>query len=270
MKQFSTIQALREWRQTLTGRVGFVPTMGALHHGHIALVKAAKSQCDHSVVSIFVNPKQFGANEDLSRYPRPLTQDVAMLEAAGVDALFIPSEAELYPNGFATTVSVTGMDSVLCGAHRAGHFTGVTTVVALLFSLTRPHRAFFGEKDFQQLAILTRMNQDLRLVDEIVGIPTVRETDGLALSTRNRYLNAEERRIAPLLYQTLCRLRDEGAGAEQCAAAATALQHQGFTVDYLDMRDAKTLALSNSPTNARLFVAARLGTTRLIDNLAIE
>jgi pantoate--beta-alanine ligase len=268
MKILSTVQALQEWRGVLRGSVGFVPTMGALHRGHIALMDAAKARCDHTLASIFVNSKQFGVNEDLSRYPRPLADDIALLESAGVNALFAPEAEELYPNGFATTVSVARMDEMLCGAHRVGHFAGVTTVVALLFSLTRPHAAFFGEKDFQQLAILTRMNADMRLVEEMVGIPTVREADGLALSSRNRYLSAEERRIAPRLYHTLCAVRQAGGGVAQCKAAAAQLEAEGFAVEYLEMRDTTTLAITEHTANARIFVAARLGTTRLIDNVA--
>jgi pantoate--beta-alanine ligase len=277
MLSITTLSKLRHVRHSLQGTVGFVPTMGALHAGHMALIEAAKAQCDHVIASIFVNPKQFGVNEDLSRYPRTLAEDTALLEAAGVTALFTPDAAELYPEGFATTVAVYGLDDMLCGAHRPGHFAGVTTVVALLFSLIRPDAAFFGEKDYQQLAIIRQMNRDLRLVENIIGVPTVREPDGLALSSRNRYLSGDERRIAPLLYQTLCALRDvipAKAGIQNIhplfeQAKTTLLASGVASVEYLDMRDATTLQPATSPHNARLFIAARLGTTRLIDNIPL-
>lgn len=274
MQIIAHVDALRDERARLRGSVAFVPTMGALHAGHIALVEAAKAHADHVIVSIFVNPKQFGVHEDLSHYPRPLEQDVALLRGAGVALLFTPADAELYPQGFATTVQVDALTDVLCGAHRAGHFAGVATVVSLLFSLTRPDVACFGEKDYQQLAIISRMNDDLRLVPRILAVPTVREADGLALSSRNRYLSAQERIIAPVLYQTLITTRTQiHAGVTVSDAlhnAQESLLQAGFTrVDYCEMRDATTLQTTTNPTNARVFVAAWLGTTRLIDNLSL-
>ncbi len=272
-----SIEETRARLAELSGTIAFVPTMGALHAGHRALVEAAKQQADHVVASLFINPKQFGANEDLSRYPRTFDQDVTLLKEAGVTLLFAPSEAELYPKGFVTSVTVHAMGDILCGAHRPGHFDGVTTVVALLFSIIRPHVAVFGEKDYQQLAIIRRMNQDLHLVDRIIGVPTVREIDGLALSSRNRYLTGEERGIAPLLHQTLCDLnvalqQNPGTSINELTAQATRhLLTSGFSdVQYLEMRNADTLALTSSPKNARLFAAAILGNTRLIDNIPTD
>lgn len=274
MKIFTTPHEIKAYRASLNGSVGFVPTMGALHRGHMSLVAAAKETCDHVIASIFVNPLQFGAHEDLSRYPRPFEQDMALLQEAGVDALFAPTPDTLYPQGFATHIHITnGMDTVLCGAHRAGHFAGVCTVVALLFSLTHPTHAFFGEKDFQQLTILRQLNRDLHLVEHIIGIPTMREADGLALSSRNRYLTPEQRAIAPALYATLCHLRDHLSvdnSKELLAWGKNELLARGFTsVDYMEMRDSTHLTPATSPHNARLFAAAALGTTRLIDNIAL-
>jgi pantoate--beta-alanine ligase len=251
--------------------LGFVPTMGALHAGHIALVRAAKAVCQHVVVSIFVNPLQFGPNEDLTAYPRPLQEDLALLKAEGVNAVFTPNAATLYPDGFRTQVQVRDLGTMLCGAHRIGHFDGVSTVVTLLLSLVRPSTAFFGEKDFQQLAIIKQLNKDLRLVDAIVGVPTMRENDGLALSSRNRYLNAEERSLAPLLHQTLQTLRStasEMIAAAQLQESRHQLEQHGFVIDYLELRDATHLQATERKAGARLFVAARLGKTRLIDNVA--
>jgi pantoate--beta-alanine ligase len=248
--------------------------MGALHAGHLALVETAKAAADHVVVSIFVNPKQFSAGQDLSRYPRPLEEDIALLRTTGVTLLFTPSEAELYPEGFATYVEVAALGDVLCGAHRGGHFVGVATVVTLLCSLVRPDVACFGEKDFQQLAIITRLNRDLRLASRVLSVPTVREADGLACSSRNRLLNSKQRAIAPMLYRTLTYVRTQlysGVAPEEALhAGMQALLDAGFTrLDYLEMRDATTLALTERCEGARLFAAAWLGTTRLIDNLSL-
>jgi pantoate--beta-alanine ligase len=264
MQVVSSVHDVKAQRRGLRSSVAFVPTMGALHAGHMALVDAAKARCDNITVSIFVNPKQFGTNEDLSHYPRPLSDDLALLESAGVDMVFTPSEADLYPSGFSTQVQVEGLSDVLCGAHRAGHFAGVTTVVGLLFALIRPDVALFGEKDFQQLAIIKRMNQDLQLIDEVIGVPTVRESDGLALSSRNRYLTVQERAIAPALHTALCEVKNRLLHGEATDAvlqgAKEWLLHSGVSrIDYLEIRDSNTLALTDTPQNARAFIAARLG-----------
>jgi pantoate--beta-alanine ligase len=249
--------------------------MGALHAGHLALVAAAKARCDRVVASIFVNPKQFGPREDFSRYPRPLDDDLAKLAAASADLAFVPTVEEMYPSGFATTISLTGPSEGLDGTHRPGHFDGVATVVAKLLIQAAPDAAFFGEKDYQQLMVVRRMARDLDLPVEIVGVPTVRDADGLALSSRNVYLSAEERRVAPTLNRVM---RDAAAavmrGTAPAAAlhdAVAALQAAGFTVEYLELRDAATLApVADTPSApARLLAAVHLGRTRLIDNIAV-
>lgn len=266
-----SITTLRNATSIMQGSVGFVPTMGALHEGHMALVQEAKKQCRCVVVSIFVNPLQFGEHEDLDAYPRPLQDDLALLEAQGVDIVFTPSAETLYPRGFRTHVQVHDLGDSLCGVHRPGHFDGVTTVITMLFSLLRPNKAFFGEKDFQQLAIIKRLNADLLLIDEVVGVPTVREVDGLALSSRNRYLTKKERSIAPLLHITLQMLKNTQGTyitQEMLQHAAQSLQESGFDVDYLELRHADDLTVAQQKNNARLFAAATLGKTRLIDNIA--
>ena len=255
--------------------IALVPTMGALHAGHMALVEAARRPGQRVVASIFVNPRQFGANEDLSRYPRREGADARMLAEAGCDLLWAPEVEEMYPDGFATTVSVSGVSEGLDGAARPGHFDGVATVVAKLFGQVRPDQAFFGEKDFQQLAVVRRMVTDLDLGIDVVGVPTQRDDDGLALSSRNIYLDDGERARAVALPRALgVAARAIGRGDDPqvaLAEARTALITAGFEVDYLALADAETLALnpaSNRPR--RLLAAARIGSTRLIDNLAIE
>ena len=255
--------------------IALVPSMGALHAGHMALVEAARRPGQRVVASIFVNPRQFGANEDLSRYPRREGADARMLAEAGCDLLWAPEVEEMYPDGFATTVSVSGVSEGLDGAARPGHFDGVATVVAKLFGQVRPDQAFFGEKDFQQLAVVRRMVTDLDLGIDVVGVPTQRDDDGLALSSRNIYLDDGERARAVALPRALgVAARAIGRGDDPqvaLAEARTALITAGFEVDYLALADAETLALnpaSNRPR--RLLAAARIGSTRLIDNLAIE
>jgi pantoate--beta-alanine ligase len=256
-------------------RIGLVPTMGALHRGHLALVAAAQAQCRYTVVSIFVNPKQFGPREDFATYPRPEAEDLVKLTGAGVDTAFIPPVDEMYPAGFAAAVTVGGPSEGLCGAHRPGHFDGVATVVAKLLIQAAPDAAFFGEKDYQQLMVVRRMARDLDLPVEIVGVPTVREPDGLALSSRNVYLSADERRIAPNLYRLLREAAGEIAGAAQPGTVlrrtTTELTRLGFAVEYLELRDAATLQpLAARPTSpARLLAAVHLGRTRLIDNVPV-
>ena len=267
-------------RLRAAGDVALVPTMGALHEGHLTLVREARKQAPGVVVSIFVNPTQFGPNEDLDAYPRQMAEDSAMLEAEGVDLLWAPPVTEVYPQGFATTVSVAGVSEGLCGASRPGHFDGVATVVCKLFNQVRPDLAVFGEKDWQQLAVIRRMARDLDLTrpraDRILGVPTVREADGLAMSSRNRYLSPEDRSRAAALPQAMreaiAAIEAGSAVAPTLAALEAHLLQAGFSsVDYAELADAESLAampeLDERP--ARLLVAARIGGTRLIDNMPI-
>jgi pantoate--beta-alanine ligase len=262
------------WRKD-DERVGLVPTMGALHQGHMALVRAARVECARVVASIFVNPKQFAPTEDLGSYPRREAADLNMLRSAGVDLVFIPALHEMYPPDFATLVQVSGLTEGLCGAHRAGHFDGVTTVVTKLLIQALPDIAYFGEKDYQQLTVVRRLARDLNIPVLIAGVPTVREADGLALSSRNVYLSAEERRIAPNLARVLRSVAATLAGdptvvQREIARGSAALQQSGFTVEYLEIREAETLAVTSEVTaRSRIFAAVRLGTTRLIDNMPI-
>jgi len=274
-----TISDLRRriayWR-TVAESVGLVPTMGALHDGHMALVRAARAECRRAVATIFVNPKQFAPAEDLTSYPRREAADLEMLGAAGVDLVFIPPVGEMYPPDFSTTVHVAGLTKGLCGAQRAGHFDGVTTVVTKLLIQALPDLACFGEKDYQQLVIVRRLVRDLDLPVRIVGVPTVREADGLALSSRNAYLSPAERHIAPRIARTLRRIaaaltQQPSAVALELARGSAELETAGFGVEYLEIRDAETLAPVTSEIVAasRVFAAVRLGRTRLIDNLPI-
>lgn len=271
--------ALREALAALRGAggtVALVPTMGALHAGHLALVAEARRRADHVVASIFVNPLQFAAHEDLSTYPRREANDAALLEAEGCALLWAPDAAAMYPQGFATTVSVSGVSDDLDGAARPGHFEGVATVVAKLFGQVRPDVAVFGEKDYQQLCVIRRLAIDLDLAVEIVGVPTQRDADGLALSSRNAYLSDEERLAARALPRALGEAaRAIGAGedvAEALATARTRLAEAGFEpIDYVELRDAATLkAMEVLDRPARILAAARMGRTRLIDNLPIQ
>jgi pantoate--beta-alanine ligase len=257
-------------------RVGLVPTMGALHQGHMALVRAARAECDRVVTSIFVNPKQFAPTEDLASYPRHEAADLEMLQAARVDLLFTPALDEMYPPNFSTTVRVTGLTEGLCGAHRAGHFDGVATVVTKLLIQCLPDAAYFGEKDYQQLMVVRRLVRDLDIPVRVASVPTVRDADGLALSSRNIYLSAEERRIAGNLARVLRTIamalaRDPTAIAREIARGSAALRQAGFVVEYLEIRESETLAVvtGEGTTSARVFAAVRLGKTRLIDNMPI-
>ncbi len=279
MQIIRQLTALRERTKLIRegGRtLALVPTMGALHAGHMALVELARRQADDVIVSIFVNPKQFGPNEDLDKYPRSEEADAARLAEAGVTALWMPSVAEVYPDGFATNVQVAGLGDLWCGAARPGHFEGVATVVAKLLNQVRPDIAIFGEKDWQQLAIIRRMASDLDLDVEIMGMPIVRDPDGLALSSRNAYLSKTDRAVALALPNALkSAARDICNGADVAtilASAQAGLLASGFTqVDYFALVDAASLEpLKTLDRTARLLAAGRIGSTRLIDNLAVE
>src|SRR5687767_1234835 len=273
------VEALRQAVEALRadgGRIALVPTMGALHAGHMALVAEARRQADHVVASIFVNPTQFGANEDLATYPRRESADASMLEQEGCDLLWAPDAATMYPDGFETSIRVAGVSEGLDGAARPGHFDGVATIVAKLFNQVRREIALFGEKDYQQLAVIRRLVRDLDMDIEIVGIPTQRDADGLALSSRNAYLSEDERRAARSLPRCLgeavAALQDGADIGETLAAARDKLARAGFDpIDYVELRDAETLApVSALDRPARLLAAATIGRTRLIDNLPVE
>ena len=268
-------EELAQSRSALQGRVALVPTMGALHAGHMALVAEARDRADKVIATIFVNPAQFGEGEDFGRYPRREADDAAMLEAAGCDLLWTPSVADIYPDGFATKISVSGVSDRWEGEARPGHFDGVATVVAKLLLAVQPDIALFGEKDFQQLAVIRRLVADLGLPVEIVGVPTVREADGLALSSRNAYLSREERERAVALPNALKAARDalraNAPVSGVLQAAKQSLIDAGFLrIDYLALVDASTLEPLEQPKGEmRLMAAAVIGTTRLIDNIAV-
>jgi pantoate--beta-alanine ligase len=259
----------------MSGRVALVPTMGALHAGHLALVAEARQRGDQVAASIFVNPTQFGEGEDFGRYPRREDEDLRMLEGAGCDLVWLPSVSDIYPDGFSTRISVSGVSERWEGEARPGHFDGVATIVAKLLLAVRPDAAVFGEKDFQQLAVIRRMVSDLGLPVDIVGLPTVREPDGLALSSRNAYLSSEERQQALCLPRALGAARaaiiSGTAVADVLHEARASLRNGGFSrIDYFALVDAATLEpIEDSKGEMRLIAAAVIGTTRLIDNLAI-
>lgn len=272
-----TVEDLRAARRGLPGPVGFVPTMGALHRGHISLVDAARAACGSVVASIFVNPTQFGPNEDLARYPRPEAQDLAMLEAAGVHLAFLPTVEVMYPEGSATRVRVGGIAERLEGASRPGHFDGVATIVTKLFNLVQPDRAYFGRKDAQQLAVIRQMVRDLDQPVEVIGCPTVRDEDGLALSSRNVYLSPEERAQALSLSRGLRRAKSVYEDGVRDAPSLRQFVEDEIkaqplaAIDYVSLADAVTLEELTGPVlaPALLSVAVRFGTTRLIDNVTL-
>lgn len=271
IQSFEQMTAWAEAARARGERIGFVPTMGFLHSGHVSLMARLRPRVDRLVVSIYVNPLQFGPNEDLDTYPRDPDGDAAKCAAAGVDLLFMPPD--LYPEGFSTAVTVDRLTDGLCGGSRPGHFDGVTTVVARLLNLTRCHEACFGEKDFQQLAVIRRMVIDLAMPVEIVPGPLIRDEDGLALSSRNKYLSTVDRERGLSLHRALFAMQDAWEQGERSGETLLGVAHALLTVDgldYLELVDAQTLQPVKIVTRpARALVAARLGRTRLIDNVAV-
>src|SRR5512143_502465 len=276
MREIVTAAEMRAWADQARGagqRIGLVPTMGYLHDGHLSLVAEARRRAEACVASIFVNPLQFGPSEDLDRYPRDLPRDRAALSAAGVDVLYLPTAAEMYPAGFQTDVTVATVSRGLCGRSRPGHFAGVTTVVTKLFNAVKPHVAVFGEKDFQQLAVIRRMASDLDTGIEVIGAPIVREADGIAMSSRNAYLSAAERTAARCLSRALAAAREAVAGgargaADVLAAARAVLDAEpAARVDYVTLVDVDSLEpVDRIAGRALLALAVFIGRTRLIDN----
>ena len=289
MNVFKDQQVLRNYIKThqRNGHViGLIPTMGNLHEGHLTLVDAAQAVCDVVLATIFVNPLQFGPNEDFENYPRTLDPDLELLSKRGANGVYVPSTEDLYPNGLdqETLVKVPIVSEGLCGSHRPDHFDGVSTIVTKLFNLCQPDKAFFGEKDFQQLMVIKKMAQDLCTGIEIIGVPTVRAHDGLALSSRNGYLSSEERSVAPKLYETLSKAADQisvphSDVKEIIGLAYAQLNSLGFKVDYLEVRQASNLAVPSEATYENreagndqelvILAAAYLGKARLIDNIRL-
>jgi len=280
MEIVRTIEWMKQISRAARGRehvLGFVPTMGAIHEGHLSLVREAKSRCSPVVVSIFVNPTQFGPSEDLAKYPRPFEADCAALENLGVDYLFAPSADDMYPKGFSTAVSVDGIGDRLEGRSRPGHFRGVATVVLKLFEIVQPSLAFFGRKDAQQQALIRRMARDLDLDTQIVTCPIVREADGLALSSRNVYLKGDDRRAATILYCSLVALREQidrgerNIGQLLATIQAVLASESAVVLDYADIVDAENFdKVMNLCGSCFAVLAAKVGATRLIDNALIE
>ena len=273
MKVVETIAAMKAERGKLAGSVGFVPTMGYLHEGHLALVRHARTETLTVIASIFVNPTQFGPQEDFATYPRDPERDLALLEKENLGVVFMPSAQEMYPEGFSSSVAVEGITEPLEGKPRPGHFMGVTTVVAKLFNIVQPDRAYFGQKDAQQLAVIRKMVSDLNMNLEIVAVPTVREPDGLAMSSRNTYLTLEERKAAPVLWKALCLARGHWENGEKDAARlrqemTTLIEREPFAqIEYVSIADPDTLEeLAKIAEPALVSLAVRIGGTRLIDN----
>jgi pantoate--beta-alanine ligase len=277
IRSLSQMQHQAETWRSQGLKIGFVPTMGFLHEGHLSLVRRAQSKADRSIVSIFVNPTQFGPKEDLSRYPRDEKGDLHKLEKENVDAVFLPNASEMYPEGFQTTIHLSKITQGLCGKSRPAHFDGVATIVLKLFQLVKPHVAVFGEKDYQQLAVIRQMTKDLNLDLEILGAPTTRDEKGLALSSRNSYLSEEERRQALTLSRAIARVQDlfrQGEKETQTLLEEAQIIFKGHPeveVEYLEIVDAATLEpLKNINQPARFLLAARIGKTRLIDNGPVQ
>ena len=277
MQVIGPIFELRAIRQNLSGTLGFVPTMGFLHEGHLALVKRAKAENSTVIVSIYVNPAQFGPREDFRSYPRDLNRDLGLLQGEGVDIVFVPSDNEMYPPEFSSWVDVEKVTERLEGASRPGHFRGVATVVAKLFNIVQPSRAYFGQKDAQQVVVIRRMVADLNMGIEIIAVPTVREGDGLAMSSRNIYLNPKERKAATILFRALTLAHKLGWDGEKDAEKirrqmTSLIQKEPLAqIDYVSIADAETLEelnLLDCPAVASL--AVRIGKTRLIDNMPLE
>jgi pantoate--beta-alanine ligase len=273
----TTVDEMRRLRHQMDGAVGLVPTMGFLHQGHLSLVRRSRSQDDQVVASVFVNPTQFGPSEDYDRYPRDPERDLALLREEGTDAVFMPSVEEMYPEGFETYVEVKEMTQVLEGAHRPTHFRGVTTVVAKLFTIVQPQRAYFGQKDAQQLAVVRRMARDLDLPVEVVAVPTAREPDGLAMSSRNAYLSPPERQAATVLYRSLRLAEGLWRGGERDASVIRSRMQELIAaeplarVDYVSVADSETLReLERIEGTALVSLAVRMGKARLIDNVILE
>lgn len=284
MAEMQTATTIKQLRMLVScakksgSKIGFVPTMGALHEGHISLVHEARRHCDFVVVSIFVNPMQFGPDEDFHRYPRPLLDDLKLCTNAGVNLVFNPSVEEMYPADFTTVVEVNGLTNNLCGKSRPGHFKGVTTVVMKLFGQVQPDAVYLGQKDAQQALVIKRMARDLDLPIEVVICPTLREADGLAMSSRNRYLSSEQRSVAPLIFKSLCLLKEEmGLGKhklisqyrEDLLKRLEAISNG--VVDYVEIMNTDSLEVLEKMSGIILVaVAIRLGNTRLIDNIIIN
>jgi pantoate--beta-alanine ligase len=276
VKTAATIAEAREWRRAAVGTVGLVPTMGYLHAGHLSLVERARRENDRVAASLFVNPTQFAPSEDLARYPRDPGRDTRLLEAAGCDLLFAPSVDEMYPRGFQTAVDVGSVSAPLEGARRPGHFRGVATVVLKLFGILQPDRAYFGQKDAQQLAVIKKMVRDLDVPVDIVACPTVREPDGLAMSSRNVYLDPDDRRAAPALHRALSAARDRWAAGERDAEALRQAMRSVLEaeprvrVDYVSVADPETCReLERVQGPALLSLAAAVGKAHLIDNVVV-
>ncbi|MCY6413350.1 pantoate--beta-alanine ligase [Acinetobacter sp. VNH17] len=278
MKTETTIQGLTASlapARSTKKLIGFVPTMGNLHEGHLTLVRAAKKICDVVVVSIFVNPIQFGAGEDFDSYPRTLEQDSRLLADVGCDIIFAPSVEQMYgTQPRLTNISVGQITDDLCGKSRPGHFDGVAVVVTKLFNIVQPDFAFFGQKDYQQLAVIRQLVQDLNMPLEVIGVPIVRAEDGLALSSRNGYLSEQQRAIAPTIYQLLKQAEQQLHEGQVLAQVLESISNQltqaGFVVDYVEARQTNLQPIEQFDRNVVLFVAAKLGTTRLIDNLQVD
>lgn len=275
MRLLSTIAELRDYRRALSGSVGFVPTMGALHDGHASLARASVAQNDHTIVSIFVNPTQFGPNEDFDKYPRTMESDAVLLESMGVEAIFAPDRQEVYPGeGAQISFRIDRLDKVLCGASRPGHMNGVVQIVSILFNLVQPDRAYFGQKDYQQFLILHTMAQELHFPIEVIACPIIREEDGLAMSSRNRYMSPEERKQALFLSSTIREIQNN-RGKWNSVAEIKEFATRRLTdfplvrIDYVEVLSGKDLSPLQSLTiddRPHIFIAAWLGKTRLIDN----